>query len=552
VTASAVKQRRQRYEVGGLAAMADRRAARRTPPHGRADPRVVEAVRQAIGEATDASTRTASYVFWRAGQIVEAEHGAGTVALPSRASLYRLFSSLSAGRHTTGSARTRRSLAARPDGPFGTLQPSAPGELMEIDSTPLEVLVRLGDGVEGRVELTARIDVATRTVTAAVLQPTAKAADASVLLARTVTPEPMRPGWAKSLAMSASALPHRRLSDIDARMEAAAARPVIIPDTIVADHGKVFMSRNFRASCAWLGISLQPARKATGTDKPHIERTLGSVATLFAQFAAGYTGRSPEYRGRSDGQRAVWSLPELQELLDEWIIAAWQNRPHDGLRDPLHPGRAFTPNEKYAAMAGAAGYVPVTLTADDYVELLPARWHAVNAYGVKVSRRTYDGEELNPFRRQPSGVKARKDLWEVHCDPYDISRIWVRDHWNGGWVTVFWTQLRRVAAPFGEMAWDHARARQPAATEAELADAVDGLLRRAGTGPGGASRAKQDRRSRRVAARTKAAQKLPAPHQGRAQPSQDEAPARGPDGDGLAEVIPMPIFDPFAEADKPW
>ena len=332
---------------------------------------------------------------------------------------------------------------------------------MEIDSTPLDVLVRLDDGVEGRVELTAMIDVATRTVTAAVLQPSAKAADASVLLARTVTPEPMRPGWARALAMSASALPHRRLSDIDARLEAAAARPVIIPDTIVADHGKVFMSRNFRASCAWLGISLQPARKATGTDKPHIERTLGSVATLFAQFVAGYTGRSPEYRGRGEGQRAVWSLAELQELLDEWIIAAWQNRPHDGLRDPLHPGRAFTPNEKYAAMAEAAGYVPVALTADDYVELLPARWHAVNAYGIKVNRRTYDGEELNPFRQQPSGVKEHKNLWEVHCDPYDISRIWVRDHWNGGWVTVFWTQLHRVAAPFGEMAWDHARARQP-------------------------------------------------------------------------------------------
>jgi len=285
--------------------------------------------------------------------------------------------------------------------------------------------------------------------------------------------------------------------------------------------------------------------------KPHIERTLGSVATLFGQFVGGYTGRSPEYRGRSDGQQAVWSLPELQELLDEWIIAGWQNRPHDGLRDPHHPGRAFTPNEKYAAMAEAAGYVPVALTASDYVELLPARWHAVNAYGIKVNRRTYDGEELNPFRQQPSGVKEHKDLWEVHCDPYDISRVWVRDHWNGGWVTVFWTQLRRVAAPFGEMAWDHARARQPAATEAELADAVDSLLRRAGTGPGGASPARHDRRSRRVAARTRAAQKLPA-SQGGAQPGENEAPAGNPDDGGLAEVIPMPIFDPFAEADKPW
>jgi len=31
------------------------------------------------------------------------------------------------------------------------------------------------------------------------------------------------------------------------------------------------------------------------------------------------------------------------------------NRPHDGLRDPEHPGRAFTPNEKYAALIEAAG-----------------------------------------------------------------------------------------------------------------------------------------------------------------------------------------------------
>ena len=49
-------------------------------------------------------------------------------------------------------------------------------------------------GSIGRVDLTGMIDVATRTVTAAVLRPATKSVDASVLLARTVTPEPMRPG----------------------------------------------------------------------------------------------------------------------------------------------------------------------------------------------------------------------------------------------------------------------------------------------------------------------------------------------------------------------
>ena len=67
---------------------------------------------------------------------------------------------------------------------------------------------------------------------------------------------------------------------------------------------------------------------------------------------------------------------ELQDLLDAWIVAYWQNRPHDGLRDPVAPGQAFTPNEKYAAVVEAAGYVPVALSADDYMELLPETRHA--------------------------------------------------------------------------------------------------------------------------------------------------------------------------------
>ncbi len=549
VTASAIAKRRRRYQEQGLAGMVDHRARRRMPPHGRADAAVVAAMRQAIGEAADDSTRTASFVFRRTRQILAEEGEEQAGKLPSERTLYRLFGRLEAGRHTTGSARTRRSLAARPEGPFGQVTVAAPGDVMQIDSTPLDVLVRLDNGVPDRVDLTGIIDVATRTVTAAVLRPTTKAVDASVLLARTVTPEPMRPGWPEAMRMSASALPFRRMLSIDERLEHAAARPVIIPEVIVVDHGKVFISESFKASCAFLGISFQPARKATGTDKPHIERMLGSVATMFAQYVSGYAGRSAEHRGRGTEGKAVWSMPELQDLLDQWLIAEWQNRPHDGLRDPLHPGRAFTPNEKYAALTETAGYVPLALPPGDHVELLPATWRAVNAYGIKISRRIYDGKELNPLRMQHSGVTARKGLWEVHYDPYDISRVWVRDHWNGGWITVFWAQLHRVAAPFGELAWDHARKLLPAATEAELADAVEDLLTRAGQGPGDldvpAAAAKRDRR---VAGRTRAVRPaVPA------EPGPEEEPAAeepGGEAGSPSATVPMPIFDPFREAEK--
>src|SRR5260370_1382679 len=154
--------------------------------------------------------------------------------------------------------------------------------------------------------------------------------------------------------------------------------------------------------------------------KPHIERMLGSVATMFAQYVSGYTGRSPEYRGRCTEERAVWSLPELQDLLDQWLVI-WQARPHDGLRDPLHPGRAFSPNEKYAALTETAGYVPLALSPDDYIELLPAAWRAANAYRLTVTRRVDGGKGMDTLRMQPSRVTGREGLWDVHRHPYDTS-----------------------------------------------------------------------------------------------------------------------------------
>ncbi|MCX4398075.1 hypothetical protein OG887_06760 [Streptomyces sp. NBC_00053] len=50
--------------------------------------------------------------------------------------------------------------------------------------------------------------------------------------------------------MSRSVLPHRRLLALDERLERAAARPVIVPEMIVCDHGKAAY-RQRKAALAW-------------------------------------------------------------------------------------------------------------------------------------------------------------------------------------------------------------------------------------------------------------------------------------------------------------
>ncbi len=553
-----VKRLRLAYEKEGLWGLVDQRVARPSRPTGRVDDCVVAATRRAIAEETDRSTGTVARLRRKVAQILEAGHGAEAPPLPSERTFYRLVGRLSQGQHTFGSAKTRRSAAKPPDGPFGSVTALRPGEWTQIDSTPIDVRVILDTGVVDRAELTWIIDLATRTIPAAVLRPTTKAVDAAVLLARTLTPEPMRPGWVDALKMSRSVLPHRRLTEVDERLKHAAARPVIVPETIVCDHGNAYISQTFRSACRAMGINFQPTHKGSPWEKGTVETSFNAVGTLFAQYVAGYVGSSVERRGEKAERDAVWSIVELQELLDEWIVTTWQNRPHSGLRHPVTPDKALTPNEQYAALVEVAGYVPVPLGANDYVELLPVSWNAINKYGIKLHKRTYDCKALNPYRRQHSGVERKKGLWEVHYDPYDVTRIWVRNHHDGGWITVPWKHLRSTPTPFGELAWQHARAvlarrGQDTATEAEIAQAAADLLDRAEHGPD------KDRemtgRDRRVVGRTRATTTPSGPRPSALPDDEPEPQPPAPNEQDEAEepaakVIPLPVFDARKEAEQ--
>jgi hypothetical protein len=201
------------YETHGVWGLVDRRSARRRTV--RADERVVEAITRAVGEETNRSTGTVDRLRRRVEQILvgEQEVDDPSSLMPSRATFYRLVDTIALGKHTFGSARTRRSLAKQPEGPFGTVSAVRPGEWMQIDSTPLDIAVMLEDGVIDRVELTWLIDCATRSIPAAVLRSTTKAVDASLLLARSLTPEPMRPGpgrCAADVAFGVAASPAHR------------------------------------------------------------------------------------------------------------------------------------------------------------------------------------------------------------------------------------------------------------------------------------------------------------------------------------------------------
>ncbi|MFI6078542.1 Mu transposase C-terminal domain-containing protein [Actinoplanes sp. NPDC051343] len=544
VSAVTVKRMRLRYRASGVWGLVDQRGTRGTSAYGRTDPRVVAAMAAAMRAETGESTGTRLRLRRRMEQRLAAEHGTGVVALPSRATFYRLAAVMDVGRHTFGEATTRRTQAKRPPRPFTRTIALRPGELMQIDTSPLDVLAVLDDGVEGRVELTIVLDVATRSICAAVLRPKGtKAVDAALLLARTLVPEPMRPGWPDAVRMARSRLPHERLLALDERLEHAAARPVIVPETVVTDRGSVFVSETFVRACARLGISIETARPRTPTDKGIVERSFHSINTLFSQHVAGYLGANVTRRGTTEAVTARWTVAQLQDLLDEWIVAGWQPRPHEGLRHPETGDRFLSPNEMFAAATAAAGYLTLPLDGADYLELLPVRWRTIGDQGIQIGHRHYDSAELNDYRHTPSGVVGKDRRWEIHYDPYDLSHVFVRDPRRHRWITAAWTHLPMVGQPFADFTWRAAR--QIVADrdgdhsdQTAIAHALHDLLARAGQ--------PHTPTSRRAAARTAAAPPIPRPDP----PSTDEA-ARQPTGEAdHADAAPVIALRTFEAGDE--
>ncbi|MFX0539517.1 Mu transposase C-terminal domain-containing protein [Ornithinimicrobium sp. Y1847] len=439
------------YQRLGTAGLVDQRKLRTKTATGRVDARIVELLKEAMQEQTLKSTRSRRTLITRVLVKVGDLNAAGeNIPVPSWATLYRTLSGLEGNRHTFGEATTRRTQGNKPDRAYGYQAVARPGELVEIDSTPLDAMVIFPDGTIGRPDVTIAIDVATRTLCANMLLAGAtKSADAaSILLARTMTPMWMQPGWKETLAYARSILPVGAiLGDAELR-ELLAARPVITPEAITIDRGKVFVGTTFLEACERLQISVTKAAPRTPTDKPHVERAFSAINSSFTESLDGYLGMRVAHRGDDPSPEGLLTLAEVQALLDQWVVQVWQNRPHDGLRHPAIPREKLTPNEMYAAAAAVAPTMNVVLTPDDYVELLPKDTRRPNEYGINFEGLVYDSPGLRQLYRDNAHLLGPDAKLELRYEPYRLNNVWVKDVTNSTWVQVDWRYAKHVHAPF--------------------------------------------------------------------------------------------------------
>jgi transposase InsO family protein len=432
-------------------------------PTGRVDDRWVETASEVMVEHTDQSRPTQTMVINRTNARVVARFGDGVVKLPSRATAFRVLEELER-RHPTFRLSTKRNrdIVDRPAEAYGKLRPSRPGEYLLMDTTRLDVFAL--DPITLRwvqAELTVGMDWYTRCVTGIRVTPVStKSVDAATVLYQAYRPPSPGRDWPKHAVWPEHGIPRSVLVDVDAidGPLVGAAGPAIVPETLVIDHGKIYVSDHLTSVCQRMGISIQPARLRTGRDKGPVERFFRTIREDLLQALPGYKGPDVHSRGLAPESEAFFYLDELEAIIREWVAVVYHHRPHESLIDPHVPGLKMSPAKMFEHGIARAGYIEAPRDPDLAYEFLKTEWRKIQHYGIDFGGRRYNGPALNQYRNMTGPYTGKaKGRWPIHHNPDDITHVYFRDPETRKWHTLMWEHAPSMDMPLSEDALQFAR-----------------------------------------------------------------------------------------------
>lgn len=423
------------------------------------DRRWVDAARQILDEQVTEPKVTTGTLIARAQARVERVYGVGVVRIPSQSTAYPAFRELDRGRGTLkGPTSGKRSIAGRPETTLPARPATRPGELVLMDTTYLDVFaLNPINGEWVRVEMTFALDVYSRCMLGMRLTPVStKSVDVAAVLT-----EAMFPLEAAAFSAVGARWPYHGVPDTvlihPERIHTRRFTPTaMIPDSITTDHGRPFISEHVTSACARIGISIQPARVHTPTDKAPVERYFRTLNS-FLQELPGYKGSNTPSRGVTPELDAVYTIPQLEQIIREWMATVYHLRPHPHLVDPGLPGMMMSPAERFEQGIAIAGMLRMPADRDIVFTMLPVVHRKFNHYGVDVNGMRYNGEIVAKYRNRSRSIHEQSQSWPFSIDPTDIRRIYFHDPDTKIWHSLDWDLKRRVDIPFSRDALEYAK-----------------------------------------------------------------------------------------------
>jgi transposase InsO family protein len=426
----------------------------------RADPRWLDMARSVIEGLEKSSRPVRGLVLMEIEERLAKEHGRGVVTVPKQTTGYALLKELSRGTNAfEGSTKGKRSIANRPPGAYGRLRATRPGEYVVLDTNSLDVFAMEPVTCRWvRCELSVAMDLYSKVITGLRLTPVStKSTDVAGVLFETIRPREVA-GAGEPLPYCG--VPSTVVLDADKLVDAH-GQPLLPPvaaETIIYDHGKVYVSNHIASVCAKLDISLQPARPYTPTDKP-VERWFKTLNQGLLAALPGYKGPDVHSRGEKVEEEAYFFLDELEAIIREWITLVYHRRHHRGLTIPEVPGLKLSPLEMFEHGVTRAGPLRMPSRPGLAFEFLEEEWCPIHHYGVEVNGLRYNGEGLEGYRNQTSphrGEQAGK--WPVAVDRADIRTIYFQDPQPPHrWHALDWEHAAALNGPASLEALKYAR-----------------------------------------------------------------------------------------------
>ncbi len=462
MSSSALWKQKKAFETWGLIGLIDQRLLRGTGTSARVSPRIREGINKIYAELTEASNISMASMMRRVERWLKQEYPDEEVEMPSQPTFNALLRSLDRGLRIFDSAKSRREVAGRPRTPYGKLVASRPGEIVIIDTTTLDAFAI--DPVTMKwiqVQFTMAYDLYTRSMLDWRFTPVStKAVDAALLLYGTIQPKLMRDGWPENARWPYVGIPECIALDL-MKIESPdrlANGPVVNPETVVVDRGKIYISEAFMAGCTRLEINIQLARPYTPTDKAHIESVFKTVRFKFVENLPGYKGPDLFSRGRNIEGSAFYFIDEIERYFAEWVAIYWHKRHHRGLLFPEVPRLHLSPNDLYEEGLAKAGFIHVVPDQRLYYELLPTEWRTIQHYGVEVHGLLYDGDILEDYRDTESPYKGENTgKWPIRYDPREKSEMYFYDPSLERWYPLYWTGALYPLRPFDDTTLSYAK-----------------------------------------------------------------------------------------------
>ena len=181
-----------RFRQDGPAGLLDRRAQRSSDPLAGIDQRWLDVCAAVLDEHTDASRPTGQLLLERIEARLDPVGCEEAVPRPSARGAQRAVAELSRGTNAfVGSTKGKRSIANRPEGVYGRLRATRPGEYLLLDTTRLDVFAMEPLTLRWvNLELTVALDLYSRCVVGLRLSPVStKAVDAGLILDEALQPD---------------------------------------------------------------------------------------------------------------------------------------------------------------------------------------------------------------------------------------------------------------------------------------------------------------------------------------------------------------------------